>query len=256
MDTLHNNDDHLLDLLVDDELDETQRRDVLNWCQREPDGWRRCALAFLEAQSWRRELGGLVRGARLPEPTAEAHPAPVRVSPAPVEPARRFNARWSVQSFFVPLAMAACFLLAFGLGLAMRRGLPGTGRPSSTLAHDEQLAAMAKSAPSSAADAGSPTLASMPQSPEPLGDMRLVVGGVGGVPEEIQLPVYDARSLVGDFASDQPSAVPPDIERLLERLGHQVKQRRELMGVPLGDGRNVIVPVDQIEVTPVTNHYQ
>ncbi|MEX0714030.1 MAG: hypothetical protein WD278_16955, partial [Pirellulales bacterium] len=47
----------LLDLLVDGELDEPRRREVLSWCQRDPEGWRRCALAFLEGQSWRQELG-------------------------------------------------------------------------------------------------------------------------------------------------------------------------------------------------------
>jgi hypothetical protein len=47
----------LLDRLVDGELADGDRRDLLLRLSTEPDGWRRCALAFLEAQSWRAALG-------------------------------------------------------------------------------------------------------------------------------------------------------------------------------------------------------
>jgi len=43
-------DDQLLDLLVDSELDESRRREVIRALETEPGGWKRCALAFLEAQ--------------------------------------------------------------------------------------------------------------------------------------------------------------------------------------------------------------
>ncbi len=50
------NDDILLDRLVDGELPADERRALLQSLDSRPDGWRRCALAFLEAQSWRSEL--------------------------------------------------------------------------------------------------------------------------------------------------------------------------------------------------------
>jgi hypothetical protein len=43
----------LLDQLVDGELGEAERESLLRTLDREPDGWKRCALAFLEAQAWR-----------------------------------------------------------------------------------------------------------------------------------------------------------------------------------------------------------
>ena len=46
-----------VDLLVDGELSEADRRALLLQLEHEPDGWRRCALAFLEAQCWKTELG-------------------------------------------------------------------------------------------------------------------------------------------------------------------------------------------------------
>src|SRR5437660_1111223 len=44
-------DDRLLDRLVDGELPDAERRKLLLKFEKEPDGWRRCALAFLEAQA-------------------------------------------------------------------------------------------------------------------------------------------------------------------------------------------------------------
>ena len=49
-------DDGLLDRLVDGELDDRRRADLLRRLDAEPDGWRRCAAAFLEAQGWTRAL--------------------------------------------------------------------------------------------------------------------------------------------------------------------------------------------------------
>jgi hypothetical protein len=45
-----------IDLLVDGELGENGRRALLLRLDGEPNGWRRCALAFLEGQAWRESL--------------------------------------------------------------------------------------------------------------------------------------------------------------------------------------------------------
>src|SRR5260370_21580495 len=48
--------ERLLDRLVDGELPERERRELLLRLEKVPDGWRRCALAFLEAQTWGQAL--------------------------------------------------------------------------------------------------------------------------------------------------------------------------------------------------------
>jgi hypothetical protein len=48
--------DRILDQLVDGELDHQEYSRVLRRLEIAPDGWRRCALAFLEAQAWKRDI--------------------------------------------------------------------------------------------------------------------------------------------------------------------------------------------------------
>jgi hypothetical protein len=52
-------DGQLIDRLVDGELPNPVRRELLLRFETEPDGWRRCALAFLEAQTWRSSLDSI-----------------------------------------------------------------------------------------------------------------------------------------------------------------------------------------------------
>ena len=61
-----------VDLLVDGEMDEADRRALLLQLEHEPDGWRRCAMAFLEAQCWKAELGKMAAAAPGPLGQVEA----------------------------------------------------------------------------------------------------------------------------------------------------------------------------------------
>ncbi|MFO0868528.1 MAG: hypothetical protein U0935_06225 [Pirellulales bacterium] len=94
-------DDSTLDRLVDGEVHGAEYRRLLVTLEATPDGWRRCALAFLSAQALRRELS-------LPVPAVTAA-APVPHVPANVpQPA----SGWSATHW---LALAASWLMVFGL---------------------------------------------------------------------------------------------------------------------------------------------
>ena len=56
-----------IDRLVADDLDADARRALLLQLDAHPDGWRRCALAFLEDQAWRSALAP-TQAATLPDP--------------------------------------------------------------------------------------------------------------------------------------------------------------------------------------------
>ena len=54
---------------------------------------------------------------------------------------------------------------------------------------------------------------------------------------------------LGDsFLHDLPAALPPDVLQSLERTGHVVRQKRELLPLRMNDGRELVVPVDKVEV--------
>jgi len=101
-------DDRLIDRLVDEELSELERRELLLRLESEPDGWRRCALAFLEAQTWQESLSPLAGQA-----------ADLRPSAAVAErPRARPTSRVSPTHL---TALAACLAAAFALGWVWHR---------------------------------------------------------------------------------------------------------------------------------------
>ena len=233
----------LLDLLVDGELSEPQRREILAWCQSEPDGWRRCALAFLDAQSWSSVLGKIAdeRGVAGKQTSADLLRAAPAAGAIVVQPTRAAQPHtW----FGSALALAASALVAFMLGLWARGGLPGRAMIAS--GEHQALSAVAERG-----GAGSGALSADRPEQGPRGKVRLVVGGPAGAADEIQLPVIEGQSLGDDWLHGQP-AMPLDVQQALERLGHRVRQQRQLVPFSLKDGRRVMVPVDQVDVQPVT----
>ena len=97
----------LIDRLVDGELSGDERRHLLASLEAQPDGWRRCALAFVEAQTWRGAMGSLLREG--------AAPARARLVAIVAEPSGSAGASPSQSR-----------IIAFALGDLVRRG--GFGR--------------------------------------------------------------------------------------------------------------------------------
>jgi anti-sigma factor RsiW len=124
MTILHRNDgpldDRLIDRLVDGELSQADRRAALARLEAEPDGWRRCALAFLEGQSWRESLEPLTASGR--EPVADRSLGQAR--------------RLAFSNLRTLTAVAAGILTAFALGWAAHHEF-SAGRNRAPLANVE-----------------------------------------------------------------------------------------------------------------------
>src|SRR5262249_14635902 len=97
-------DARVLDRLVDGELSASERRELLSALDDEPGAWRRCALAFLESQALRSQLGSLAVESTEPALVTRAE------RPQPVSAGNR------VRTWGALAAVAAGLLLAFGLG--------------------------------------------------------------------------------------------------------------------------------------------
>jgi hypothetical protein len=229
------NDDICFDRLVDGELTGGEYRDLIASLDDEPGGWRRCALAFLEAQA----LGQEFRVAR-------------REAEKTATVAKSREEAWAGKQIApLMLAMAASFVAAFGLG-AWWRSNPG----SATNMQSGFATQEGRDVPESMllntlqpSEPGNNSPAEMP-----LDRLTFVVDRGDGESERFEMPVYDRNDAYARELLERTSSLPPHIERAIRRSGYDVTTRREWAPVETRDGRRIIFPVDQLEITPVSGN--
>jgi hypothetical protein len=214
----HDNDDALFDRLADGELSAAERRQLLASLDDRADGWRRCALAFLEAQSWRGEMRRMVSDvqppvATLPLPERRTQPSHVGI--------------W--------LATAAGLLVAFGLG----RQLSTSPNSGEVLLAEAPVNGAAPADREIGPDADAVTL---------------VVHDRNGVPQRMQVPLVEASTLGKQFA-DAPHWAAPEMKKKLAQQGVEMQARRRYAPLYFEQENRIvpmIVPVDDAVVTPVS----
>jgi hypothetical protein len=221
-----------IDRLVSGDLPEADRRRLVVWLEEEPQRWRACGLAFLEAQLWEQAVGVKGRGtedwgherADRGQRTAEwagTQPAPGRLR------------HW--------LAIAGMVLAAFAVGLASGRHLPGGP------ARQPQFAQPSFAQPSFAQPHD------RRRGTEPLVATVSVRTNLNPrVHAELRLPIADAG---GGALSGEPAI--SDYERQQwERKGFELIEEVRYLPARLPDGRQVMVPVTKVHVkykgTPVS----
>jgi len=231
---LNADDIRLLDRLIDGELDDAERRALLLRLEQAPDGWRRCALAFLENQAWRGETKAWAR-----EPAPRAHVAPAQI-------ARR---NWTGSATWMPMVVAACCLVAAGTWFVVR---DRDGRAISELNAPRGAAVSVAGHPAaSPADGRFADRRSVDR--QNASNLRFVVGGGADRADEVvEVPLVNAEQLNEALFGQWSQAVPAEVLQMLERSGHQVVRERRLVPIELGDGRRAVVPMDQVEIRPVS----
>jgi len=210
--------------LTDGELSPDEYRRLLASLDDEPDGWRQCALAFLEAQA----LTGELRGVRAALDLRHDH----RASASP----RRIDRRdqWTF------LAAAASFLLALGIGIVGPRFLPLIQNGGSLVTNTMP--------PAERDNVPHETL-------RPIGNVQLVMDDAGGDSPRRQVPVYEVNSDLNRYFADERPALGPELIELLRQRGLRVDREQQYYPAPLEDGRQIIVPVEGYQITPVGRTY-
>lgn len=234
-------DERLLDRLVDGTLDLPSQRDLLTRLDQIPDGWRRCGLAFLEAQAWhseflqlRSESDHLVRGA-VPHERPE-----IAKRPSP-------DARAIARLVGVALALS----VAFGLG---RLSMPVEPRSQGEIVRAPARDTLPGRTEEGVVKIVSPIVApEKSRETEPDDDVHVAARlswqlQEDGAKRKIEVPVFEGRGLDMEWLMQQPTAVQESIRKALERRGHKVETQRQLLTVNLKDGRSVVVPIDQVQV--------
>ena len=226
-------DDARFDRLVDGELSHAEYQALLAALDDEPGGWRRCALSFLEAQALERELGSLRRE------RIEPVPAPMPNTIASIASRR-------VGYPLMALAMAASFLIAFGLGMVIRRDWSpaGNGTTAPHVAENKQ--------PETSPDNATALAQNDTRGNQPLGNVTLVVDGKQPADQQrVEVPLYNLDQVGQDYFTRDQSALPPEIREMLERNGHELRSRHQLVPLQLENGQRAVFPMEEVEVVPV-----
>jgi hypothetical protein len=258
--------DAWLDRLVDGEVAEPQRRALLSRLEQSPDGWRHCALAFLEAQAWREALEPGAVGAAYDNSqpdAADETPARLTATVASQQEAMQHRAApqgaaphraaphsaaqprlaWHWGPLLGIVAAAASFVVAFALGLLMQRTWLSPKSP-----HAGAAGTVVEGARSASTDPPTVAGSKPPQwGAEKWGTVQFVVDGPGGSPQQVRLPAVEGPD-PAQWLREQPPAIPDEVVQELRRRGHHVQTQRRYVPVPLDDGRSAVFPFDQVEV--------
>lgn len=226
----------LIDRLVDGELSSDERRQLLTSLEAQPDGWRRCALAFVEAQTWRSTMGGLLQEREAPAEPSSAitvgQSGSAGASPSRSESSRLHLGTW--------IAVAASVVVAFGLG-RQSGVMHSANKPV-----NQQIASAPATIPNNKAEL--PRLDRTAR-----GDaVTLVVNDRNGVPQRIEVPLVEGRQL-GRAFGDVPQWSSPELDRQLDEHGLDLTARRRYAPIYFEQENKVVpmvVPVDDAVVRP------
>ncbi len=218
-------DDNLIfDRLADGELSLAERQELLSSLDDRTDGWRRCALALLEAQTWRSEFQSFVKDDALPTVVRVDATAPTSLPARPM--------KWLNSS----MAMAASAFLAFGIGWNMngpQELVNLTSHSVNSQASNNKIVAF---------------------DPEDSRDVvTLLVKDSQGQHQRVRLPLMDAGELGNDWAQLGPQ-VPAEVRAGLQNQGYDVHSKQRFAPLFFEQGKEVVpmvVPVNDTYVVPV-----
>jgi hypothetical protein len=229
MDDMNLNDETLFDRLVDGEISSADRRRLLASLDDRPGGWRRCALAFLEAQSWRTDLGRAVREAEMAPASSHALPATA------------VNNWFARRRAMAGLAIAAGLLVGFGLGSIWQGG--GNGSAGVGKGPDNRLV----------------EVTDPPESVSPVNRSRdaltFWVRDSAGAAQPVHVPLVDAGTLDRQLGVQFRPGLPESVREHLERNGYDVQSTRRYAPLWLENGRSLVVPVEDTRIVPVRPVY-
>jgi len=251
-DTFHNalgpdDQQRQIDRLVDGELAFDARRSLLKSLDATPGAWRACALAFVESQSLGQELTAIA---------GEAAPRDLDLRPA--VQARDAAKGWLA---LAASALAASVLVAFGLGTVatdwLAPGLAAGPAPTGLPA-----AGGAPSGPAAIADDASQVPAIHP--PVAVDQSLLADGSLDdesltlwvedrqGGRRSLTAPLVDAATLDREHGLTFPSAVTAQVRQDWEGRGYQLSSRQRYAPLYLGNGQPLVVPVEDVQIVPVS----
>jgi hypothetical protein len=250
-------DDAFIDRIVDGDLSPAQLGAALDRLDRTPDGWRRCALAFLESQCWRESLRAPVELVGLPTASVRS------TRPSFAAEKRPVTIPWTrgvIAAGFAAVAFATGWLSHPPYPASEDRDV-GPQRAPAVAADDRKVSTSQSEGPVTV-DALSPAgYGEFAPPPEPRfrpdsSDSVVMVGRlrIGPPGGSTEVPIFAGPQIDEEWLQNQPPALDEYQRALLERQGYQVDQQRRIITAILPDGRRVSVPIDQVQVLYTGNN--
>lgn len=221
-----NNDNAMFDRLVDGELSAAERQQLLASLEEQENGWRRCALAFLESQTWG---GELKRMAAEPVEAAADQSATPTTRPSSHDTPTKFG-QW--------LAVAACVLVAFSLGWVANSTKPDGPTAVEIADSDEPMVERLEM----------PLREDLPLENDDA--ITLLVRDTSGNDRRLQVPLMEVEALDDQFAD----ALPAELRDRFRDRGFDVQRRRRFAPMFFEQDQELVpmvVPVDDTYLVPV-----
>jgi hypothetical protein len=213
-----------IDALVCGELPEDERRELVSWLEADASRWRACGLAFLEAQVWAEALETEGSGFRVQGSGERGQRSEVGSQKAlVVGTVHRAGGR----SWLAPLIVLAASIAAFMCGLGFQQWRQGSRESEPPIARPDLPLDQSPLATG-------PLVASVPVTGGPLGNISAT----------IQFPVLPVEASAGQAAS----SVPDHVRRQWERRGYELVEQRRYLPARLPDGKQVMVPVNEVKM--------
>jgi hypothetical protein len=200
-----------LDRLAMGELPAAARRELFAWLDYDRSRWRRCALVLLEARELDQAFDDLT--------TEASQGSALAIRPSTFAPSARHG--WGGR-----LALAISLFVAFGLGFAVQR----VRNPlEQAVVQQPQKHDTVATSPASQPDNQAPASRKGPSAPQP--DNR-----------------YEGPPTIAASSPDTSGdPIPAYVRSQLERRGYRVESRRGDVSVVFPDGKQVKLPVDQVQ---------
>jgi hypothetical protein len=233
--------DHaLIDRIVDGAMTPDELRAAVARLECEPDGWKRCAVAFLEAQVLAESFRALGK--------PQNNDSGGQVLSLHVAPARGAARRWART-----VAAAAMVVASFAIGWLAHGARIGSPAREALARHSGFSEHLPMSEVSELEIA--PPLSDAPAEDRtgPSGDPHQMIRAVATIrfgPESApaDVPVLAGPGITEDWLAQQPRPVSEHGQAVLARQGYQVEQQRRFFMTVLADGRRVAIPVDHVRI--------
>ena len=213
-----------IDQLVANELCETSRAELIQWLEESKERWRDLGLAFLESQVWTNSLAEL-----------ESRPS---VS-TPILVPESEPAEYSMKRMIVGLILAASLMLTF-LGGVKWAERPNINGDTGSLAHVNDGAVERSKTADNDKQKAAPRENLAAQSPVNSMEINAYLKNASGALEKVRMPVTAAVSASRSAADSERTM------RWLEDHGFAVSTEQRFLPATLPDGREVMLPYDQV----------